>query len=86
MGAVKITLRRLFFGSRYLEFDPPQTCACGGVLQVQDHRTPGERATAQPEGRYECFCQGCKDCDPNGHSSQAKVIAESPAYFNPPSE
>lgn len=77
-----ITLRRKAADSRYLEFDPPQLCRCGGTLAVQDHCPPHVPGHIPPKsGRYECFCVKCRTCDPNGWRTRAEVIANSPAYF-----
>lgn len=77
-------LVRNFKGSRYLKFEPERHCECGGMLAVQDHRTAGGPPTAKKETRYECYCEECKNCDPNGHATQLQVLENSPAYFNSP--
>lgn len=61
----------------HLSFIPAAHCRCGGELEVKDWRTHNA-------SRYECYCTGCHTCDPNGYGSQSQILANCPAFFNPP--
>lgn len=81
MSRATIRLRRRSKGSAYLEFEPEQRCKCGGLLMVQDHCNEGFERKTGKEFRYECFCDKCKTCDPNGWRSCRQVIDNSPQFF-----
>jgi hypothetical protein len=48
---------------------------CGG-------RVFAERfSTAPPEWRWECFCEACKKCDPDGWPTLRDCLREAPAFW-----
>lgn len=63
-------------GGIFLDFSPPLSCSCGGLLEVRDFAGKTSR-----DNRYETSCTVCHKCDCNGWPSQAQVIENSPEFF-----
>lgn len=78
-----VRLIRILRGGSHLRFEPVQLCGCGGELEVRDYLSSMSRTPTSREMRYECYCMRCGTCDPNGWSSQRKVIKKSVVgYFD----
>ena len=58
----------------------PGSPACGGKILAQ--RFPGEE---DDDGRippsWECFCEECGECDPNGWPTLRECVENTPDYW-----
>jgi hypothetical protein len=53
---------------------------CGGQVFAEwlgPQRDGGETIPAS----WECFCEKCKDCDPNGWGTLAECVREAPGFW-----
>jgi len=61
----------------------PRYCGaavCGG--QVFAERFPGEEDDDGPiPPSWECYCETCGDCDPNGWATLRECLAEAPEFW-----
>ena len=54
---------------------------CGGQVFAHCY-DPFVEAVEIVPGSWECFCETCKDCDPNGWRTLAECVREAPAFWS----
>ena len=52
-------------------------CGCGGELRAQSG------LSAEPEYKWEVYCDKCKGCDPNGYATLQECIVETRKRVRP---
>jgi hypothetical protein len=81
VGAVKV--RRGLYELRGIAHTRPSypgAAACGG--RVYAEWFPGERDDGGPiPPSWECYCEKCLECDPNGWATLAECRREAPGYW-----
>lgn len=63
----------------------PGASVCGGQVFAQRHpdesRDDGVEVDMVLPSSWECFCEKCLDCDPNGWATLAECVLEAPAFW-----
>jgi hypothetical protein len=77
-------------GVTHTEPRRPGEAPCGGQVFAEwfkgpwdsetDYYTGKERRFKLPDS-WECYCEKCQDCDPNGWPTLADCVREAPAFW-----